>query len=396
MIPDILSVLLAGDPAAISDARAQVRATLGSGQLAAIGEAEREVAADPGHAIRFDSGGAATVVVGDVTYAAGRFTTPTLAELRRAAAQVSSRGGPITLTVFDGSDLLTDIGALQAWAATDTTFQVASQFNALESPGPDVRPVVEYVHDPTQGPRAAVGAFPATLVRHYACPDEAGSRFTQTTRRSLNLLADALPADVARVTAGYLTTDRIQNPAAAAAALADGFERIRVGVSDGVEVTLGAEWGGSVPSGARITQVCTSTIAGGGYGGAIRGEWTEVARPLLRAAYLGTMLAAAATGRRRVVLTMIGGGVFGNPHPLILDAVVWACDEVGRAGAGPLEVILNGHGLDDDVDRQWLADAVTSRGGRVIHVEGARGTTRSTPSAPGTPRSRRPGRGSSS
>ena len=51
---------------------------------------------------------------------------------------------------------LTDIGALQASAPPGSLFQVASQFNCLESPGAYVTPVAAYLGDPTQGPRASI------------------------------------------------------------------------------------------------------------------------------------------------------------------------------------------------------------------------------------------------
>ena len=82
----------------------------------------------------------------------------------------------------------------------------------------------------------------------------------------------------------------------------------------------------------RTAQDFTSTIAGGGYGGerALGTEFGGVCRQLLRTAYLGTLLAAASLRRDRVVLTLIGGGVFGNPVSLILEAIAWAAEEVER------------------------------------------------------------------
>ena len=73
-------------------------------------------------------------------------------------------------------------------------FQVASQFNCLEAPGSFVVPVADYLHDPTQGPRASVSAFPATLVRHYAAPQPGGQRFVQASNgpQIMLVLSDAL------------------------------------------------------------------------------------------------------------------------------------------------------------------------------------------------------------
>ena len=49
-------------------------------------------------------------------------------------------------------------------------FQVASQFNCLEFPGPRTTPedgVTNYAQDRTQGPACAVAAGPATVFRNY-------------------------------------------------------------------------------------------------------------------------------------------------------------------------------------------------------------------------------------
>ncbi|HEX5690365.1 MAG TPA: hypothetical protein VFX76_10210, partial [Roseiflexaceae bacterium] len=90
-------------------------------------------------------------------------------------------------------------------------------------------------------------------------------------------------------------------------------------------------------------------------------------RLLLRAAYLGTLLAAAALGRSRVVLTLIGGGVFSNAITDIWDAVRWAIDEATPLLAHDLDVFVNGRNLGEliDLDTQVLPEA-RARGGAVL------------------------------
>ncbi|MFZ2164365.1 MAG: hypothetical protein WAV45_02785, partial [Propionibacteriaceae bacterium] len=87
---------------------------------------------------------------------------------------------------------------------------------------------------------------------------------------------------------------------------------------------------------------------------------------LLRGAYLGTLLAAASAGRPRVVLTLIGGGVFGNPVAAIVDAIAWAFDQTADLG---LDVILNARQV---IPEQLgpLADRVHDSGGVVRHLAG--------------------------
>lgn len=343
-----------------------LKATAKRGDRSQVYRAEDAVRRDPSR-IAFDAGGTATITILGRVYHAGRFETPTIAHLRARIAPPSALA-PLRLTMLLGASPLTDIGALQASAAPGTLFQAASQFNCLESPGPYVVPVGDYFHDFTQGPRASISAFPGTLVRHYAAPAADGSRFVQTDARQLDLLLDALPPEVARTESGYLTSETVQDPAALAAALEANFESIRVGVHDDVEVVLGADWDGEVEGERRIAQVFTSTYASGySRGGALDAFHDQVCRQLLRAAYLGTLLAAIALGKRTVVLTAIGGGVFRNPHPLIWESILWASDEVAPLLATPLDVVLNGR--DFSVDRARLQADLRARGGVLVELD---------------------------
>jgi hypothetical protein len=342
---------------------------------AQVSRAEAEVKADPRRAIRFDDAGRATIHAHGRSYRGGRFELPRLGELRERALAARARQGPpaarVRLFVLDGVSPATDIGALQAFAPPDSLFQVASQFNCLESPGPYVVDVVDYLSDPTQGPRASISAFPGTLVRHYAAPRPDGTRFVQTTAGSqLNLLADVCEPGGAAVHSGYLRASDIADPHAFARALTERLEAVRIGLHDGVEVVLGYDWTGSVSSASErtIAQVFTSTLAAGLYGGLGDGDpsFTTICRQLQRAAYLGTLLGAAALGKTSVALTLIGGGVFGNPLPLIWDALLWAVDEVDSVLGRELIVAVNGRNLGSALPAERLAAAASARGGALI------------------------------
>lgn len=328
-----------------------------------VERAEAEVCADPASAIRFSPEGFATVTAAGRHFAGGRFELPSLGELRRRVGGPAG-SGRLRLWVLEGASPVTDIGALQATAPPNTLFQVASQFNCLEAMEPQVTDVADYFKDNTQGPRAAISAFPGTLVRHYAAPAPEGGRFVQSTDgRQLNLLEGLAP-----VRNGYLKAGDIPEPQVLARELEARFDEIRVGVHEGIEVVLGANWYGPVEPGTRISQAFTSTLAAGGYGRPL----PEVCRPLLRAAYLGTLLAAAVLGQERVVLTLIGGGAFGNPVPMVWESLLAAADEVAPLLSRDLTVILNGRNLPGEVQASEWHRAARDRGGALIHCGGPR------------------------
>lgn len=368
-----------------SQFRAQVQAVLASregGDLTQLPRAEADVKKDPRGRIRLDAAGLATVETAERAYRGGRFETVALGELRRRADHAREQAGQqparLRLWVFDGASPLTDIGALQATAAPGSLFQVASQFNCLESPAPCVTDVSYYPSDSTQGPRASVSAFPGTLVRHYAAPQLDGSRFVQVTNgEQINLLADVCRPGVAQVRSGYLLTADVADPPALARVLEEQFDAVRVGVHDELEVVLGYDWDGGVPSPPpTIGQVFTSTVAGGMYGLLPKNEpaWEAICRRLQRAAYLGTLLAAAGLGKGQAVLTLIGGGVFRNPVRLIWEAILWAVDEVAPALHRDLLVVVNGYNLGRQIPAAELHAAARARGGALVQFDREGGT----------------------
>jgi uncharacterized protein (DUF697 family) len=154
--------------------------------------------------------------------------------------------------------------------------------------------------------------------------------------------------------------------------LEDRFEAIAVGVHDGAEVVLGADWTGGVAGAPHrtIAQVLTSTIAGGMYGSLADDAAGQVIyRQLQRAAYLGTLLAAAALGKRRVALTLIGGGVFANPSRVIWEAILWAVDQVVAFLHTDLSIIVNGRNLSAELPAAELRGAALARGGDLVRFD---------------------------
>lgn len=334
-----------------------------------VAEAESAIADSPDSVFSFDANACGILSVPGGQLHCGRFDTPTIGELLDRASAARTGDGRVRLWVLGGVSPATDIGGLQAAAGQGSLFQVASQFNCLESPGPYITPVANYFHDPTQGPRACISAYPGALLRHYAAPDGAGGRFVQTSGGSqINLLDNVCAPGMAAVTSGYLTPDGIADPGAFADRLETHFGSIRVGVHAAVPVMLGYNWDGAVTGDRQITQVLTSTLAAGAYG-STRGDepaFDRICTQLLRAAYLGTLLAAVNLGRTKVVLTLIGGGVFGNPHALIWDSICWAVETVRAHVTDTLDVVVNARNLGEGLTVDGIMPTVRRHDGVIV------------------------------
>lgn len=96
----------------------------------------------------------------------GQFEAVSLAQLRQRASELATTSNSLTLREWVG-----DVQQLHADnRSAGALFQVASQFNALEMPSPDISPdhgISDYQYDRTQGPACAIACGAGTLYRQY-------------------------------------------------------------------------------------------------------------------------------------------------------------------------------------------------------------------------------------
>lgn len=242
-------------------------------------------------------------------------------------------------------------------------FQVASQFNVLEMPGPRVTPddgITNYVNDPTQGPNCAMACPAATLYRNYFVNEfgQGGSR-----GRQLDLLYDvgvtlgntcgpengiggsSEPPKYWKVTNGYaLPVDAssfsqlkkwVKNNESA---LEVGRDRLRVGVHWNTEVEVDGRY--------TVTQVFCSALPIGYYRGTSQEDTSILACLVLDGLYEATLSVASIIAHNRgkrvaVYLTCVGGGVFGNEPNWIIRAI----DRALKLYSGePIDVYLVHYG----------------------------------------------------
>jgi len=269
----------------------------------------------------------------------GEFEILSLAELRqRAATCFDNSASDKELSV---SELVGNVQLFhQRKENQGALFQVASQFNLLEMVSPSVTPEIgvdEYEYDGTQGPACAVAAGAGTIFRNYFVELE-GGQIGQSSDRQIDCLAElgealgnaddgnlwemrngyALPSE-----SGLRQVDAIL-AAASESELAQYREKLRIGVHWNVQVTL------------NDCQHCVAQVFGSAlpvaYSSLPRSLWQRFATLVLKASYEATLLAALlnaqATGNRKVFLTLLGGGAFGNDESWIFQAIKRALDIV--------------------------------------------------------------------
>lgn len=283
------------------------------------------------------------------TFAIGTFSTPSLASLRDRTNGMMP--GRLQVT----HEAIGDVLELHARPENrGAVFQVASQLNCLEFADPSAVPehgVTDYATDPTQGPACSLAAAGATVYRNYFAPVRGISG--QTHDRQIDTLEDLAEA-LGRAGAfwdvrnGYTWSDE-----ARLGRLREALDRcdreallgmVKIGVHADVGVTFARRFvEPTEPS--RVTQAFCSAISCG-YTTVELACWEPLATLVLDAAYEATLRAAVLDATRggagardagvpkRVWLTFLGGGAFGNRKE-------WIAGAIGRALAR-----LDGVGLD--------------------------------------------------
>jgi hypothetical protein len=261
-------------------------------------------------------------------YTCGELATPSLGELRARVQASGYARGALTLR-----EVVANVQHLHTDAANaGALFQVASQFNLLEMAAPGVTPeqgVGIYEHDPTQGPACAIAAGAGTIYRNYFA--NVAGRTGQSADNQIDCLADlgaALGNDGARLWRmqnGYMMAKAAglaaigQRLCTASEAELDALRQLlRIGVQWRTQVTLAG-------CTHLVTQAYCSALPVAYNAHLARGAWVEFARLVLEATYEATLCAALVNatngGSRRVYLTLVGGGVFGNESAWILAAI---------------------------------------------------------------------------
>jgi hypothetical protein len=281
-------------------------------------------------------------------YRCGTLETPSLGELREltSALRADDRGALVV------EELVGDVQQLhQSPGSNGALFQVASQFNLLEMVGPGVTPergVGIYEHDRTQGPACAIACGAATVMRNYLA--DVGGQVGQSAERQIDCLRDL--GDALGNMDGRLWSMRNGY----ALASEDGLETVAgiLGSLDGVgidalrgKLRIGVQWQAGVTLGGSfnvVTQAFCSAVPVA-YSRLGADLWEPLARLVLDASYEATFHAALLnrerTGSSQLLLTLLGGGAFGNRIGWIIAAIQRSLALMRRSG---LEVKIVSYG----------------------------------------------------
>ena len=301
------------------------------------------------------------------SYGVGALELVSLEALRERARLAPATGGCCSFRIVSG-----DVRKLHSAPEYEgALFQVASQFNLLEMVSQRVTPedgVTRYSGDPTQGPACAIAAGAATTYRNYFAP--LGDQVGQTKDKQLDGFAELgacvasglgkSPRSLWNMQNGYamFTPNGADLMSRHVKALDDGArdelrQLLRIGIHWDVEVT-----DATVTPGPLVSQAfCSALPVSYNNTAGTRGiDWQPLASLVLEAAYEATLWAAVINVQRgaskNVLLTLLGGGVFGNDPVWIYGAMQRAIERVQGHG---LDIVLVSYGEPSATLQDWAA-----------------------------------------
>jgi hypothetical protein len=261
------------------------------------------------------------------TFQCGTLEIPTLKALEHSCQPITIYKDQLTIAETVGN-----VRALHALSEHQGgMFQAASQFNLLEMVSPSVTPemgITRYEYDHTQGPACAIACGAGTIYRNYFV--QLGDQIGQTSHRQVDCLAEigkALDNETHllwQMKNGYAfaNQDGLANISAqiksmSTAEYEDLKGKLQIGLQWNTEVTIS-------PERQTVSQAYCSALPIG-YSQVNIDLWEDFARLILEASYECTFYAALKnyerTGSRKLFLTLVGGGVFGNKLSWIFNAI---------------------------------------------------------------------------
>lgn len=297
-------------------------------------------------------------------FEAGKFETPTLGELRHQGERNLGEAKAKLPGKLRIKEAVTDVSVLHIQRENQhAVIQAASQFNCLEFPSTRGEPedgISCYSNDMTQGPACATSCAPGTVVRNYFGLDGSGQSADKQVEclRECEELVENAKKGYWQVVNGYTLSndyklEQLSKVLNQSEEFRDRFrERLRIGVQWDTEVT-GSKFGHRPYKGPQqlVTQAYCSACSVS-YSSGSEENWYALASLVLEASYEATMYVALQNalnhkgeeGSKKVFLSAIGGGVFGNDVDWIAEAMARAFEPFREVD---LEVIIVSFGRSE-------------------------------------------------
>lgn len=315
-------------------------------------------------------------LVNDKVYQVGKFTTPSLSDLR-ALGRTSIATSISGMVQFSYDHVVQGDVLLEHAKFPGAVFQAASQFNCLEFSNWKVTPdhgISGYSTDPTQGPACALACAAGTVVRNFFADVQTHAANKATAAKTSGSLGQRKDSQINTLDAlevalnnnqeayfsihnGY-TFSQGAEPLARLSAVIEAskqnppgglaydelLSRVKIGLHEDVGVTFRNRFEiVDIWEGLTVTQAYCSAVSCA-YSGISSAHWASLARLVLDAAYEATLWAGVLNALRitpqggetgsfpapsqaykhDVFLSFIGGGVFGNEPE-------WIGEAIGRA-----------------------------------------------------------------
>jgi len=289
--------------------------------------------------------------------ACGRLETPSLGNLRQRLLSSEYQSGKISVR-----EVIGNVQHLHADSSNaGSLFQVASQFNLLEMASPSVTPecgVGIYGHDHTQGPACAIAAGAGTIYRNYFAV--VNEHVGQSANNQIDCLADI--GDALGNTNKQLWDMRNGYALASEKGLVEISKHLESSCKSDIDelralLRIGIQWNTEVTisvSKHKISQAYCSALPVA-YSEISPRLWERFSMLILEASYEATICAGIlnylTTGNKKLFLTLIGGGVFGNDINWIVAAIQRALNIYKDIG---LDVVIVSYGSSNKHVQQLI------------------------------------------
>ncbi len=288
-----------------------------------------------------------TSLINGKSFQFGELEIPSLEKFRNNINLANNKGDKLKLTE--------SVGNVQAFHSDPENkgalFQAASQFNLLEMVNPRITPedgIDRYENDYTQGPACAIACGAGTLYRNYFANIK--GQIGQTSSNQIDCIDDIgkflgnEQNGLWKMSNGYALCNEngllLINKLIAQLSKESREElkgKLKVGIQWNTEVTLDN-------FGQIVNQIYCSALPVS-YSEMEFFYWESFARVILEATYEATLytglLNYQKTGNKKVFLTLVGGGAFGNELKWILDSIELALNKFMNT---PLEVSIVSYG----------------------------------------------------